>query len=297
MRIAEHSSGQLQDIAAWVGRKEEAVDVASRSAVVGLAAVLDQAVDPSVADYATLFPLGHWLQFTPTTPMSELGGDGHPKLGEFMPPLDLPRRMWAGSRITFHSPIVVGQRLRRKTIIESVTPKEGSSGRLCFVVLRHEIFADGRLALVDHHTIVYREAVQIDPGAPSTQRPPRADSGYPEGWDWYRSLRPTETTLFRYSALTFNAHRIHYDLPYATQVEGYPGLVVHGPLLATYILDSFLALHPAAEVSSFEFTATSPIFANEQFHVAGKAESQGTDRLAVEGPDGTTAISARVEYR
>ncbi|MGE4429081.1 MAG: MaoC family dehydratase N-terminal domain-containing protein, partial [Solirubrobacteraceae bacterium] len=151
------------DYSAWIGRSETLADVASRSAVIGLGAVLDQPLDPETADSARLFPLGHWLQFTPTAPMSELGADGHPKLGGFMPPLDLPRRMWAGSRIDFHAPITVGQRLERTSTIESITPKNGASGRLCFVVVRHDVSADGTLALTDRHTIVYREAVEVDP--------------------------------------------------------------------------------------------------------------------------------------
>ncbi|WP_449279034.1 FAS1-like dehydratase domain-containing protein [Leucobacter sp. GX24907] len=286
--------------------------MASRSAAIGLHAVLDHPpTGPSIgadanADAAMLFPLGHWLQFTPSAPMSELGPDGHPRLGDFMPPLDrppfnLPRRMWAGSKITFHSPIIVGQQLERTTTIASLTPKQGASGRLCFVVLRHDISADGQLAIVDRHTIVYREQAAADPTAPSAHHPPRPDSPLPEGWDWVRTRRPTETTLFRYSALTFNSHRIHYDLPYATGVEGYPGLVVHGPLLATYLVDGFLQARPHASVTAFEFSARAPIFAGEQLHVAGKNAAPGeqgnlADELAVIGPGGVPAITGRIEY-
>lgn len=285
------------DLSAWVGRSEQLVDIASRSAVIGLGAVLDQPVESREADTARLFPLGHWLQFTPTAPMSELGQDGHPRLGAFMPPLDLPRRMWAGSKIEYRSPITVGQRLERTTTIESISPKNGSSGRLCFVVLRHDITADGAPALTDRQTIVYREAVEVDPAAPSPQRPPRADTAAPTDWDWVLSERPVETTLFRYSALTFNTHRIHYDLPYTTGVEGYPGLVVHGPLLATYIVHSFLRQHPGAELTSFEFSARAPIFAREQIHIVGRADGEGAEELAVISPDGKPAVTARIEYR
>jgi 3-methylfumaryl-CoA hydratase len=285
------------DHAAWVGRSETLEDIASRSAAIGLGAVLDAPLDASETDTARLFPLGHWLQFTPSAPMSELGADGHPRLGGFMPPLPLPRRMWAGSRIAFHAPVSVGQRLRKTTTIESITPKTGSTGSLCFVVLRHEVEADGAPALVEHQTIVYREAVAVDPSTPSPARPPRADGTAPDGWDWTRALRPDEVTLFRYSALTFNTHRIHYDRPYATEVEGYPGLVVHGPLSATYIVDSFLRQHPGSELSAFEFSARAPIFAGELIHVVGRADGVGAEELAVIGPDGKPAISARVEYR
>lgn len=280
--------------AEWVGRQEVLQDTASRSAMVGLAATLDQS-SPNGPD--RLFPVGHWLHFTPSAPMSDLGADGHPKLGGFMPPLDLPRRMWAGSRIAFHSPILVGQSLERVTTIESITPKSGSTGRLCFVVLRHEVSANGTLALIEHQTIVYREAVAADPSEPSPQRDPRVPTLPPQGWDWAHPRQPSETTLFRYSALTFNTHRIHYDLPYATGVERYPGLVVHGPLSATFVVDGFLREHPGAQITSFEFSARSPLFVNERAHVVGRAAGDGAEELQVIAPGGATAMLARIEYR
>lgn len=300
-QAAEAQATAPEDFSAWVSRTETLTDVASRSAAVQLAALLDRPLEPPVdgaaAETAQLFPLGHWLQFTPTAAQSELGTDGHPRLGGFMPPLPFPRRMWAGSKIEFHRPITVGEHLSRVTTIESITPKTGSSGRLCFVVLRHDVSAAGSAALTERHTIVYRETSPVDPAAPSPQRPPRDDSAAPEGWDWSVAHRPDEITLFRYSALTFNSHRIHYDLPYVTGVEGYPGLVVHGPLMATLIVDDFLRQHEGAQLASFEFQARSPIFANEQLHVVGKAEGPGVEQLAVIAPGGATAISAKIEYR
>lgn len=284
------------DLADWIGRTETSEDVASRRAVARLAATLDQPLATDDLDDARLSPTGHWLQFTPSTRHSELGDDGHPRLGGFMPPLDLPRRMWAGSAIEYFSPIRVGQGLRRTTTIESITPKEGASGRLCFVVLRHDILADGVHALTDRHTIVYREAVTVDAAAGSPRRPPRTGSPAPEGWEWSATYSPDERTLFRYSALTFNSHRIHYDLPYATEVEGYPGLVVHGPLLATYVVSSFRQQHPDAEIARFAFTARSPVFAGEQLHVVGNSTGSGTEELAVIAPGGQTAITARIEF-
>ncbi len=300
-QAAEARAAEPEDFSAWVTRTESRSDVASRSAAVQLAALLDRPLDRPADDAAAepeqLFPLGHWLQFTPTAAQSELGADGHPRLGGFMPPLPLPRRMWAGSRIVFHRPITVGDRLDRVTTIESITPKTGSSGRLCFVVLRHDVSAAGSAALTERHTIVYREASPVDPAAPSPQRPPRDDSPAPEGWDWSFAHRPDEIALFRYSALTFNSHRIHYDLPYVTGVEGYPGLVVHGPLLATLVVDDFLHRHEGAQLTAFEFQARSPIFANEQLHVVGRADGPGAEHLAVIAPGGATAITARIEYR
>lgn len=282
---------------AWVGKSEQHEDVASASTAAGLAAVLDHPVPPAGAAGAALTPLGHWLQFTPTARMSELGPDGHPRLGGFMPPLSLPRRMWAGSRIDYHAPILAGQALKRLTTIESITPKHGASGPLCFVALRHEIAADGIPALTDRQTIVYREAVSIDPAERARQRPPRPSGDAPEGWAWSVARLPVEATLFRYSALTFNTHRIHYDLPYATEVEGYPGLVVHGPLLATYLVDGFLQNHPGAEILTFEFSARAPVFCGEQVHAVGRADGDHAESLAIIAPDGSVAVSAKMTYR
>ncbi|WP_051297898.1 FAS1-like dehydratase domain-containing protein [Brevibacterium album] len=295
----EDGAQPLPDYGEWIGRTETLTDTASRTAAIQLGAILDRPADP-----ALLTPLGHWLQFTPTAPMSELGPDGHPKLGGFMPPLPFPRRMWAGSELTYLSPIRLGAALEKTSTIESITPKEGRSGRLCFVGLRHDLSADGTPAITERQTIVYREASPVDPDAPSPARPPREDQPAPEGWDWARAVRPGEVTLFRYSAVTFNSHRIHYDLPYATQVEGYPGLVVHGPLSATLLVDAFQQEHPGAQIVAFEFSARSPLFANEQAHLCGRAaeapagadEDVRAQELAVVGPGGL-AITAKISFR
>ena len=279
----------LQD---WVGRSTTEEDIASGVSASRLATLLEQDGHSS-AGPVTLFPLGHWLHFAEDdVPMSELGTDGHVKLGGFMPPVDLPRRMWAGSKLQFHSPILAEQKLSRTTTIESITEKAGGSGRLCFLVLRHEVSADGVLATTDRHTIVYREATSAPEG--SAAAPPREDSPAPEGWDWVRSERPNEVTLFRYSALTFNSHRIHYDHPYVTGVEGYPGLVTHGPLTATLLLDAFMKNHSEATIAKYDFRAKSPLFANEQIHLVGRRTDAGHHELQAIAPDGKTAIAATV---
>ena len=279
----------LQD---WVGRSSTEEDTASSVSAARLATLLEQDVSSST-EPAKLFPVGHWLHFAEDdVPMSELGTDGHVKLGGFMPPVGLPRRMWAGSNLQFHSPILAGQKLSRTTTIESITEKTGGSGRLCFVILRHEVSADGNLATTDRHTIVYREATSAPEG--STAAPARADSPAPEGWGWVRSVRPNEVTLFRYSALTFNSHRIHYDHPYVTGVEGYPGLVTHGPLTATLLLDAFMKNHPEATVATYDFRAKSPLFANEQIHLVGRSTGANSHELEAIAPDGKTAIAATV---
>ena len=276
----------LQD---WVGRTSTVEEVASGERASRLASLLGRQGDET----DPLFPLGHWLHFSEDdVPMSELGVDGHVRLGGFMPPVDLPRRMWAGSELAFHAPIMPGQTMSRTTTIESVTEKSGSTGPLCFVVLRHEISADGVLATTDRHTIVYREAASVPEG--SGAQAPRADSAVPAGWDWSKSVRPDEVMLFRYSALTFNSHRIHYDYPYVTEVEGYPGLVTHGPLTATLLLDAFMTHHPEATVVGYRFTARSPLFANEQIHLVGRQTEGGVHELQAIAPDGKVAIAATV---
>ena len=276
----------LQD---WVGRTSTVEEVASGVSAARLASLLGR---HGVDEKAPLFPLGHWLHFSEDdVPMSELGADGHVELGGFMPPVPLLRRMWAGSDLRFHAPILPGQLLRRTTTIESVTEKVGSIGPLCFVVLKHEIAADGILATTDRHTIVYRQAASA---AGTAAEAPRADSPVPDGWDWSESVRPNEVMLFRYSALTFNSHRIHYDHPYVTEVEGYPGLVTHGPLTATLLLDAFMSTHSEAAVAEYRFTAKSPLFANEQIHLVGRETEPGTHELQAIAPGGKTAIAATV---
>lgn len=287
------------DYSAWVNRSKTITDTASATARTGLAGILPHGLSHAANNPQRLFPLGHWLQFVPTEPLAELGEDGHPRLGDFMPPLQLPRRMWAGSRIEFVDGIEVGDELERTTTIESITPKRGSTGELCFVVLRHDITAGGRAALVERQTIVYREAAVSD--SEPAARPPRRVEGETEGWDWVQSVTPNEIMLFRYSALTYNSHRIHYDPPYATGVENYPGLVTHGPLSASLLIDAFLHETPDADVVSYEFSARSPVFVGEKLRLCGKAIESGAghraQELAVIAPDSQVAITAKVEFR
>ncbi|MBD8021637.1 FAS1-like dehydratase domain-containing protein [Brevibacterium gallinarum] len=276
----------LQD---WIGRTTTLTETADGVRAARLATLLGRDSDAE----GPLSPLGHWLHFSEDdVPMSDLGADGHAALGGFMPPVPLPRRMWAGSTLDFHTPIRPGQTIERTTTIESIAEKVGSTGPLCFVVLRHEVSADGTLATTDRQTIVYREATATAEG--SSARPPRDDSPAPEGWDWVESVRPNEVMLFRYSALTFNSHRIHYDYPYVTEVEGYPGLVTHGPLTATLLLDRYMTTYPETSVSGYRFTAKSPLFAGEQIHLAGRETEPGVHELQAIAPDGKVAIAATV---
>lgn len=266
------------------------MDLVTAAPVAALAATLDlRRDDPRPGD--ALPPLWHWLYFLPFHRQSELGPDGHARRGGFLPPVDLPRRMWAGGRVEFHRPLRVGRDVTRVSRIADVTFKEGSSGPLVFVLVRHEISDADGLALTEEHDIVYRGHPRPEESAPAPRNSP-ADAL------WERTIHPDDVLLFRYSALTFNGHRIHYDRRYATQVEGYPGLVVHGPLIATLLVDLIREHLPGATVTRFEFRAVSPIFDTAAFTVAGKPEADGkTIRLWAKAASGALAMSATALYR
>lgn len=282
----------MPDLAAWVGRRETAHDVVTPVPVRALAATLDLgAVD--AADGTPLPPLWHWLYFLPLHRQGELGPDGHARRGGFLPPVPLPRRMWAGGRLQFRAPLRVGDRLQRTSVIESVSAKDGRSGPLVFVTVRHEICraGDAEPALVEHHDIVYRGESHPGEAGPPPQPAP-VDAA------WRREVVPDDVLLFRYSALTFNGHRIHYDRRYCTGVEGYPGLVVHGPLIATLLLDQLRRERPGADVSSFRFKAVRPLFDGAAFHVNGAPAADGRSaRLWASDAGGTLAMEAAATLR
>jgi 3-methylfumaryl-CoA hydratase len=275
----------------WVGRSETSDDVAALDPALRLAATLDR---PDLAERLQarrepLPPCWHWLYFLPRTPQSALGADGHPVRGGFLPPVELPRRMWAGSRIEFVAPIAFGAALRRTSTIRRVEDKRGRSGALTLVTVRHEIDADGALAVVDEHDIVYREAPR--PGAQAA--PAAAEPARPA--EFRRTVVPDPVLLFRYSALTFNAHRIHYDRSYATGVEGYPGLVVHGPLQATLLLDLLDRHRPAARLARFAFRALAPVFDVAPLDLCGARAGAGV-HLWTLTPEGRVAMDATAEF-
>jgi 3-methylfumaryl-CoA hydratase len=269
----------------WAGKSEARSDLVTAAPIAALAATLDIDIPyPQPGD--ALPPLWHWLYFLPFPRQSELGPDGHAKRGGFLPPVELPRRMWAGGRVDFHHPLRVGENITRNSRIVDVTSKEGRSGRLVFVLVRHEIASAGKAALTEEHDIVYRDHSRPEDASPAPQIAPESAA-------WERVVTPDDVLLFRYSALTFNGHRIHYDRRYATKVEGYPGLVVHGPLLATLLVDLVRSNLPAALVTRFEFRAVSPIFDTGAFSVCGKPEDDGrTIRLWAKDQSGALAMKA-----
>jgi 3-methylfumaryl-CoA hydratase len=270
----------------WIGRTEIRDDQVTAAPMAALSATLDRD-DPPPQPGDPLPPLWHWLYFLPIHRQSELAADGHAKLGGFLPPVPLPRRMWAGTRIEFYQPLRVGETITRESRIVNVEHKQGRTGSLLFVQVRHEIRNALGLALTDEHDIVYRDSPR--PGDPAPPPPPVA----PADHVWYRAIQPDDVLLFRYSALTFNGHRIHYDRRYVSEVEGYPGLVVHGPLQATLLVDLLRRSLPQADVKRFSFRAMSPLFDTAPFAVCGKPEADGrTVQLWAKNATGGLAMSA-----
>jgi len=280
----------IQHLKSWIGRSEEASDVAMAAPLAGLAALLDHTVSPW--HVGEVPPLGHWFYFLPHARQSDIDTDGHPKRGGFMPPVPLPRRMWAGNRIEFHAPIPVGAAITRRSTIESVEAKSGTSGNMVFVSVRHEISTDRALAIVEHHDIVYRDAPKassIRVGAAKLNLPDEQLAS-----EWSRTVTPDPVQLFRYSALTFNGHRIHYDRDYCRDVEGYPGLVVHGPYTATLLVDHYLRRRPASRLARLSFRALSPLFDTAPFMLCGREAERGADLWAA-APSGKPAMTLSLE--
>ena len=280
----------MDDITAWIGRSETLHDTIGPTPVVALTATLDHPATP-VETGTPLPPLWHWLYFLPMHRQSEIGPDGHAKRGGFLPPVPLPRRMWAGSQLEFRAPVRVGDRVARTSTIDNVTTKEGRTGPLVFVKVRHELRCNGAAdpAIVEFHDIVYRGAKQ-----PGDVDPPPTPA--PQGAAWQREIVPDDVLLFRYSALTFNGHRIHYDRKYVTEVEGYPGLIVHGPLIATLLMDLLRRELPDADVAGFRFKAVRPTFDLHPFRINGQREGD-TVRLWSQDHEGRLTMDAVATLR
>jgi len=257
----------LDHLRDWIGRTESKTDVATAWPAAALSATLDRQ-DPEPAPGDNLPPGWHWLYFLEAKPASELGPDGHPRRGGFLPPVPLPRRMWAGGRIGFKRPLRIGETLRRDSEILSVEPKSGKTGSLVFVTVRHTVSGGSEVAVVEEHDIVYREAAT--PGSPQPAGKPA-----PASATWHRDIAPDPVLLFRFSALTFNGHRIHYDLDYVRDEEGYPGLIVHGPLQTILMLD-LCRREASTPVRKLDYRAMHPVFHNERFTVNGNPSADGS---------------------
>lgn len=271
-------------LSGWIGKTEVSRDQVTITPLKALSATLDRH-DPAPVLGQAIPPLWHWLYFLPTHQQSEIGPDGHARRGGFLPPVPLPRRMWAGSRFEFIEPLRVGDAITRTSVIEDVRVKSGKTGPLVFVVVRHEIAAAAGLALREWHDIVYREMPSVTDAPPVSQLAPQHS-------DWHREIIPDSVLLFRYSALTFNGHRIHIDRSYAVNVEGYPGLIVHGPLIATLLMDLLRRNRPDAQVQAFRFKALQPLFDIAPFVLHGASQTSNEVRLWATTPDGQLAVDA-----
>ena len=261
----------LTKLQSWRERSETISDIITAAPLRALSATLDRD-DPVPEDGSAVPALWHWLYFLPHARQSEIGPDGHAKRGGFLPPVPLPRRMWAGGRLRWEAgnPLRMGQQVQRVSTIRSVQHKTGRSGELLFVLVEHRFSNQDGLALTEEHDIVYRGAARPGDPVPPPQQPPLAGQAA-----WSRTIVPDDVLLFRYSALTFNGHRIHYDRQYVTQVEGYPGLIVHGPLIATLLLDLLRRQLPGARLVAFDFKALRPTFDLHPFSVHGKPREDG----------------------
>ncbi len=274
---------------AWIGREARATDRLDEGLAARWLATFDLA-----KPHPPIMPQGiHFALCPPEAPTAKLGEDGHPARDDspasFLPPVPLPRRMWASSKIAFHAPIAIGAVIERTSRVASVSEKEGGSGRLAFVDVEHTTRANGTVAVIETQTLVYREAAA--PDAPLSPPSPGEGRFDPSAWDAHRSLTPDARLLFRFSALTFNTHRIHYDAPYAEQVERYRGLVVHGPLTASLLLQ--LAARELGEnrLRTFSFRGLSPAIAGEPLHLVMKKGEAGYDLAAFAG-DGRQVTQA-----
>lgn len=279
----------MTDFSAWIGREARTTDRLDE----GLAARWLATFDLPRA-YPAIMPQGiHFALCTPDAPTAMLGEDGHPARDDsadsFLPPFPMPRRMWASSKIQFHAPIATGAVIERTSRVAAINEKEGGSGRLAFVDVEHHTRANGTIAVIETQTLVYREAAA--PDAPLSPPPPGEERFDPAGWDAHHAFTPDERLLFRYSALTFNTHRIHYDAPYAEGIERYRGLVVHGPLTASLLLQLAAVELGENRLRAFSFRGLSPAIAGEPLHLVMRKGETGYD-LAAFADDGRQVTQA-----
>ncbi|WP_299415604.1 MaoC family dehydratase N-terminal domain-containing protein [uncultured Sulfitobacter sp.] len=271
----------------WIGRKETHTDTLHAGPANLMQMTLDRTASLQAGD--VLPPLWHWLYFLQSAPLGALGRDGHPARGGFLPPVALPRRMWAGGRFGFARPLHLGRDVVKYSEIKNVASKTGRSGALCFVTVRHEVGEAGASpAFWEEHDIVYRED-------PTKNAPPLQTRDIGADWQHSETVTPSEVMLFRYSALTFNGHRIHYDRDYARDVEGHAGLVVHGPLIATLLMGMAQRLRNGAAPKAFEFRAASPLFDTAAFTLHAREVAGGIDLVAAT-PQGTLAMQANATF-
>jgi 3-methylfumaryl-CoA hydratase len=287
MHSASSTATAEPDWSSWVGNRQTQTDVIAPQRVHDLAATLGH---PNPARPAALPPGWHWIFFNGFVPRAEVGADGHPKRGGFLPPVPLPRRMWAGGGIDYLAPLPLGCEATKTSEILRIESKSGRRGNLVFVTVRHTIGFGANTCIVEEQDIVYREASQ--PGAPSPVPEPA-----PATASWGFDVAPDPVLLFRYSALTSNGHRIHYDRDYARGEEGYRDLVVHGPLLATFLQDLARSSRPAVRMRHFSFRGLAPVFVDGAFHVEARTGGQENElALWIRDAAGGQAMQANAVF-
>lgn len=266
----------------WVGRERVREDLLAAFPARALAATLDRQQSPQLGD--SLPPAWQWLYFNDCARHSELGADGHPQTGGFLPPVPLPRRMWAAGEFFCERPLRIGEPAEQRSRVSSVELKQGSTGTLVFVSLEHHTTQGGRRCLFEKQHLVYRQM-------PSGPSPLPAGEVAEQVADFQVPLQPDPVLLMRYSALTFNGHRIHYDRDYATGQEHYLGLVVHGPLLATLLAEQVARQFPGETLGSFRFRALRPVFDADYLHLCGRRQGN-TVELWIVNQDGFVTTTA-----
>ena len=269
----------------WINKTTEAEDTIRLQPANFMEATLNR--PPKLKEGDNLPPLWHWVYFLEAKPESDLGRDAHPKKGDFLPPIQLPRRMWAGGRFTFYNDLVIGEKAKKITTIKKIAEKEGSAGPLCFITLEHKIYSKDEISIIEEQDLVYLQDQQGSKSLPLAQN-------NVEKADFSQEIHPSAILLFRYSALTFNGHRIHYDLDYAKNVEGYDGLVFHGPLTATLLLD--LALKERKQpIKKYSFRGIAPLSNLDCFWIEGKSEDNAAI-LWARRKDGVVAMKAKADF-
>lgn len=275
----------LQD---WLGKKETLTDCIYPTSVKALARTLDDA-DFEPVEGQPLPELWYWLYFLPMAAASQIDGDGHPKRGGFLPPVSLERRMWAGSRITFHDDLLIGEAITKDAEIIKIAEKTGKTGSMVFVTVKHYVKSARGVAIEEEQDIVYL-------AMPSAFNPP-PPTAVPEELQWRENYPVNPVLLFRFSALTFNAHKIHYDRRYVTEVEKYPGLVVHGPLQALLLLESAKRHYPSRKPASYTFRGMRPLFDFDRISLCGKPKTEGSCDLYTANGDDYVGMQATVSWR
>ena len=282
---------ELEALKDWIGKSDTAEERAGAFRMQGLAALLDKKAVPQEGDPVN--PMGHWCYFTPRVPATEIGKDGHPARGGFMPPVPLPRRMFGGFRATHYRPLIIGEMVQREARITDVQIKQGSTGTLVICTVRNSFRGENGIAIEEDHDYIYRDnpSTNANDSSGGSGKTPAA----PNDHAWSKKITPDPVMLFRYSAVTFNGHRIHYDRKYVTEVEGYPALIVHGPLIATLLLELALENNPGRTVHKFDFQARAPLFDDAPFTVAGKPTEDGCSLWSTT-PAGTYSARATTVF-